>query len=140
MGQEAAGAGPPRKAAPRVRSSPPAVLLRWLAPTARARSLLVNVPSSLVIAFLPRSNYLLISQLQSPSAVILEPPRIKSVTVFLKSDQTALSKGEQNCGSGGPRNGASAYPSKQLRSAIAGLLHAGRRVQRPGCECPLQVS
>ena len=77
MGQEAAGAGPPRKAAPRVRSSPPAVLLGWLAPTARARSLLVNVPSSLVIAFLPRSKPLLISWQQSPSAVTLEPKKIK---------------------------------------------------------------
>ena len=37
--------------------------------------------SRLVIAFLSRSKHLLISWLQSPSAVILEPPRIKSVTV-----------------------------------------------------------
>ena len=36
--------------------------------------------SRLVIAFLPRSKYLLISWLQSPSAVILEPPKIKSLT------------------------------------------------------------
>ena len=35
----------------------------------------------LVIAFLPRSKYLLISKLQSPSEVILEPRKIKSVTV-----------------------------------------------------------
>ena len=44
-------------------------------------SLLFNMLSSLVIAFLPRSNCLLISWLQSPSAVILEPPKIKSLTV-----------------------------------------------------------
>ena len=37
--------------------------------------------SRLVTAFLPRSKHLLISWLQSPSAVILEPPKIKSVTV-----------------------------------------------------------
>ena len=37
--------------------------------------------SRLVLAFLPRSKYLLISWLQSPSAVILEPPKIKSPTV-----------------------------------------------------------
>ena len=37
--------------------------------------------SRLVITFLPRSKRLLISWLQSPSAVILEPPKIKSVTV-----------------------------------------------------------
>ena len=44
-------------------------------------SLLLNMLSRLVITFLPRSNCLLISWLQSPSAVILEPPKIKSVTV-----------------------------------------------------------
>ena len=40
-----------------------------------------NILSRLVIAFLPRSKCLLISWLQPPSAVILEPPKIKSVTV-----------------------------------------------------------
>ena len=40
-----------------------------------------NMLSRLVIAFLPRSKRLLISWLQSPSAVILEPKKIKSVTV-----------------------------------------------------------
>ena len=44
-------------------------------------SSLFNMLSRLVIAFLPRSKRLLISWLQSPSAVILEPPKIKSVTV-----------------------------------------------------------
>ena len=44
-------------------------------------SLLLNMPSRLVITFLPRSKRLLISWLQSPSAVILEPPKIKSDTV-----------------------------------------------------------
>ena len=44
-------------------------------------SLLLNKLSRLVITFLPRSNRLLISWLQSPSAVILEPPKIKSDTV-----------------------------------------------------------
>ena len=39
-----------------------------------------NMPSRLVITFLPRSKHLLISWLQSPSAVILEPPKIKSDT------------------------------------------------------------
>ena len=41
-------------------------------------SLLLNMLSRLVIIFLPRSKHLLISWLQSPSAVILEPPKIKS--------------------------------------------------------------
>ena len=44
-------------------------------------SLLFNMLSRLVIIFLPRSKRLLISWLQSPSAVIWEPPKIKSVTV-----------------------------------------------------------
>ena len=44
-------------------------------------SLLFNMLSRLVITFLPRSKHLLISWLQSPSAVILEPRKIKSDTV-----------------------------------------------------------
>ena len=44
-------------------------------------SLLFNMLSRLVIAFLPRRKRVLISWLQSLSAVILEPPKIKSVTV-----------------------------------------------------------
>ena len=48
-------------------------------------SMLFNMLSRLVIAFLPRSKHLLISWLQSPSAVILEPKKIKSVTVSMVS-------------------------------------------------------
>ena len=48
---------------------------------AKVMSLLFNVLSRFVIAFLPRSKRLLISWLQSPFAVILEPKKIKSVTV-----------------------------------------------------------
>ena len=47
--------------------------------------LLFNMLSRLVIAFLPRSKHLLISWLQSPSAVILEPLKIKSLTVSIVS-------------------------------------------------------
>ena len=47
----------------------------------KVMSLLLNVLSRLVITFLPRSKCLLISWLQSPSAVILELPKIKSDTV-----------------------------------------------------------
>ena len=47
----------------------------------KVMSLLLNVLSKLVITFLPRSKRLLISWLQSPSAVIWEPPKIKSDTV-----------------------------------------------------------
>ena len=48
----------------------------------KVMSLLLNMLSRLVIAFLPRSKRLLISWLQSPSAVILEPKKIKSLTVY----------------------------------------------------------
>ena len=47
----------------------------------KVMSLLFNMLSSLVITCLPRSKHLLISWLQSPSAVILKPPKIKSATV-----------------------------------------------------------
>ena len=47
----------------------------------KVMSLLFNIPSRLVITLLPRNKRLLISWLQSPSAVILEPPKIKSATV-----------------------------------------------------------
>ena len=48
---------------------------------AKVMSLLFNMLSRLVLTFLSRSKCLLISWLQSPSAVILEPPKIKSDTV-----------------------------------------------------------
>ena len=51
----------------------------------KAMSLLFNILSRLVLAFLPRSKRLLISWLQSPSAVILEPPKIKSLNVSIVS-------------------------------------------------------
>ena len=57
------------------------VLTRWTF-VGKVMSLLFNM---LVTAFLPRSKHLLISWLQSPSAVILEPKKIKSVTVSIVS-------------------------------------------------------
>ena len=51
----------------------------------KVMSLLFNMLSRLVIAFLPRRNHLLIAWLQSTSTVILEPKKIKSVTVSLVS-------------------------------------------------------
>ena len=59
-------------------------LTRWTF-VGKGMSLLLNMLSSLVITFLPRSKHLLISWLQSPSAVILEPPKIKSLTVSIVS-------------------------------------------------------
>ena len=55
-------------------------LTRWTF-VGKVMSLLFNMLSRLVITFLPRSKHLLISWLQSPSAVILEPRKIKSLTV-----------------------------------------------------------
>ena len=56
-------------------------LTRWTF-VGKVMSLLFNMLSRLVITFLPRSKCLLISWLQSPSAVILEPKKIKSDTVW----------------------------------------------------------
>ena len=55
-------------------------LTRWTF-VDKVMSLLLNMLSRLVITFLPRSKHLLISWLQSPPAVILEPKKIKSATV-----------------------------------------------------------
>ena len=55
-------------------------LTRWTF-VGKVMSLLYNMLSRLVVTFLPRSKCLLISWLQSVSAVILEPPKIKSDTV-----------------------------------------------------------
>ena len=55
-------------------------LIRWTF-VGKVMSLLFNMLSRLVITFLPRSKHLLISWLQSPSAVILESRKIKSATV-----------------------------------------------------------
>ena len=59
-------------------------LTRWTF-VGKVMFLFFNMLSRLVIAFLPRSKRLLISWLQSPSAVILEPPKIKSLTVSIVS-------------------------------------------------------
>ena len=56
-------------------------LTRWTF-VGKVMSLLFNMLSRLVVAFLPRSKCLLISWLQSPSAVILEAPKIISVSLF----------------------------------------------------------
>ena len=59
-------------------------LTRWIF-VGKVMSLLFSMLSRLVITFLPRSKHLLISWLQSPSAVILEAPKIRSVTVSVVS-------------------------------------------------------
>ena len=59
-------------------------LTRWTF-VGKVMSLLLNMLSSLIIAFLPRNKRLLISWLQSPSAVILKPPKVKSLTVSIVS-------------------------------------------------------
>ena len=59
-------------------------LTRWTY-LGKVMSLLFNMLSRVVITLLPRSKHLLISWLQPPSSVILEPPKIKSVTVSIVS-------------------------------------------------------
>ena len=59
-------------------------LTRWTF-VGKVMSLLFNMLSRLVITFLPRSKHLLISWLQSPSAMILESKKIKSATVSIVS-------------------------------------------------------
>ena len=59
-------------------------LTRWTF-VGKVMSLLFNMLSMLIVTFLPRSKHLLISWLQSPSAVILEPPKVKCVTVSIVS-------------------------------------------------------
>ena len=56
----------------------------------KVMSLLFNTLTRFVIAFLPRRKHLLISRLQSPSTVILEPKKIKSATVSLFSHLSVM--------------------------------------------------
>ena len=58
----------------------------------KVMSLLFNMLSRLVIAFLPRSKRLLISRLQSPSTEILEPKKISSVIVSIVSPSVRLER------------------------------------------------
>ena len=57
-------------------------LTRWTF-VGKVMSLLFSMLSSLIIAFLPRSQHVLVSGLQSPSAVILKPKKRKSVTISI---------------------------------------------------------
>ena len=68
-------------------------LTRWTF-VDKVMSLLFNTLSRLVVAFLPRSRYIFISWLQSPSTVILEPKKIKSATVSIISPSICHEDGE----------------------------------------------
>ena len=57
----------------------------WMDNCWQSKSLISDILSSFIIAFLPRSKRLLISWLQSPSVMILEPKKIKSVSVSIVS-------------------------------------------------------
>ena len=63
----------------------------------KVMSLLFNMLSRFVFAFLPRGRYLLISWLQLQSAMILEPKKIKSVTVFIVSPSIGHEVMGQRC-------------------------------------------
>ena len=65
------------------------LLTRWTF-VGKVMSLLFNMLCRLVITFAPRSKHLLISWLQSPSAVLLEPKKIKSVTVSIVSPSISM--------------------------------------------------
>ena len=65
------------------------VMTKWTF-VGKVMSLLFNMLSRLVMAFLPRNRRFLISWLQSPSAVILEPKKIKSATVSTVSPLFAM--------------------------------------------------
>ena len=79
------GAQPSLQSNSHIHTGKTIALTRWTF-AGKVTSLLFNMLSRLVIAFLPRSKHLLISWLQSPpSAVILEPPKIKSLTVSIVS-------------------------------------------------------
>ena len=67
-------------------------LTRWTF-VGKLMSLLFNMLSRLVIVFLPTRKCLFISQLQSPSEVILEPKKIKSVTVSINSSSVCYVMG-----------------------------------------------
>ena len=64
-------------------------MTRWTY-VSKVKSMLFNMLSRLVVAFLPRSKHLLILWLQSPSVVILKPPKIKSVTISIVSPTICL--------------------------------------------------
>ena len=72
-------------------------LTRWTF-VGKVMSLLFNMLSRFVIAFLPRSKCLLISWLKSPSAVILEPKKVKSVTVSFISPSICHGTGSDETG------------------------------------------
>ena len=77
-------------------------LTRWTF-VGKIMSLLFNVLSKLVIAFLPRSKRLLISWLQSPSAVILEPKKIKFLTVCTVQFSRSVVSNPKDCSMPGLR-------------------------------------
>ena len=69
-------------------------LTRWTF-VGKVMSLILNMLSSLLITFLPRSKHILISLLQSPSAVILEPRKIKPATVYTDEQEHIKSRGRK---------------------------------------------
>ena len=75
----------------------------------KVMSLLFNMLSRFVIAFLPRSKRLLISWLQSPSAGILEPKKINSVVVWPLMSNNFNSDSNQEGTRGAPRRGYSLH-------------------------------
>ena len=100
-------------------------LTRWIF-VGKVMSLLFNMLSMLVITFLPRNKCLLISWLQSPSAVILEPPKIKSATVSPSISHEVIE--QRMHGTGVAKR---SYPTSKIRSSQEELPHVRGQEQWP---------
>ena len=86
----------------------------------------------LVIAFLPRSKHLLTSWLQSPSALILEPPKIKSVTICIVAEFSVPDQGRTTLPTAGAL-GHCSWPEGMWGSGqVLGFLAAQERIIREG--------
>ena len=90
-------------------------LTRWTF-VSKVMSLLFNMLSRLVRTFLPRSKCLLVSWLQSPSAVILEPKKVKSVPVSIVSP--SICHGKFGKLRGGHRTGKGKFSFQSQRKAM----------------------
>ena len=88
----------------------------------KVMSLLFNMLSRLVITFLPRSKHLLVSWLQSPSAVILEPPKLNTFTELKQDLKWALGSMATNKASEGDGNPVELF--QILKDDVIKVLHS----------------
>ena len=88
----------------------------------KVMSLLFNMLSRLVITFLPRSKHLLVSWLQSPSAMILEPPKLNTFTELKQDLKWALGSMATNKASEGDGNPVELF--QILKDDVIKVLHS----------------